>query len=89
MPWLKRLYPYGKWFGIGALAAPSATVAINKLKGYNPEKAMGIIPSDKLMTTITPRFARKYVNPSSSPFVQNNPTLERALRKLYSQPLQE
>lgn len=85
-PILQKLWPYGKWFGIGALAAPTATHAINRLKGYNPEKELGIAPPENLMTTVTPRFARPYLNPASGKSIfKDNPTLESALRKLYGQ----
>jgi hypothetical protein len=76
MPWLEKIYPYGKWFGIGALAAPTATYAINRVKGYNPVHALGMQAPENVMNTLTPRFARQFVNQP------DNPVLAQALRKL-------
>lgn len=76
MPWLKKIYPYGKWFGIGALAAPTATYALNRLQGYNPVHALGIPGSENALNALTPRFARQFINQP------DNPILTEALRKL-------
>ena len=75
-PWLSKLWPYGKWFGAGALAAPTATYAINRLKGYNPEREMGMKIPDVLMNTFTPRFTRRFFN---------QPEMNPAIAKLYEQ----
>lgn len=74
-PLLKKVWPYGKWFGIGALAAPTATYAINRIKGYNPERAMRMNIPDNLMNVLTPRFARQFFNQPENP----------AFAKLYQQ----
>lgn len=74
-PLLSKLWPYGKWFGYGALAAPTATYAINRLKGYDPERELQMDVPDNLLNVLTPRFTRQFFNQPENP----------AFTKLYQQ----
>jgi len=74
-PFLSKLWPYGRWLGAAALAAPTATYAINRIKGYDPERELQMRVPDKLLNVLAPRFTRQFFNQPENP----------AFARLYSQ----
>jgi hypothetical protein len=61
-PILSKIWPYSRWIGAAALAAPTATYAINRIKGYDPERELQMRVPDNLLNTLTPRFTRRFFN---------------------------
>lgn len=74
-PLLAKAWPYTKWIGGAALAAPTATYVINRVKGYDPERELQMRVPDKLLNVLAPRFTRSFFNQPENP----------AFAKLYKQ----